>query len=129
MGFEWHSTSGSCKEDEEANGIDNILDGDKKKLHFGEIILEILTYGRLKNVGPSIQSKLNDVLLREIYNDNEVCSTNSLQEEIKPVVDVALLCTISRPADRPSMEDALKLMSGLKTQACLQSHPRTFKTP
>ena len=84
--------------------------------NFGEIILEILTYGRLTNAGPSTQSKPRDVLLREIYNDNEVCSTNSLQKEIKPVVDVALLCTISRPADRPSMEDALKLLSGFKPQ-------------
>ena len=98
-----------CQEDEKANGIDNILDGDKKKLHFGEIILEILTYGRLKNVGPSIQSKLNDVLLREIYNDNEVCSTNSLQEEIKPVVDVALLCTRSRPANRRCIEASVRV--------------------
>ncbi|XWS26291.1 hypothetical protein CRYUN_Cryun26dG0019300 [Craigia yunnanensis] len=45
-----------------------------------------------------------------------VDSTNSLREEIKPVVDVALLCTRSRPADRPSMEDALKLLSGSKPQ-------------
>ncbi|XVE71086.1 hypothetical protein DITRI_Ditri10aG0122000 [Diplodiscus trichospermus] len=85
--------------------------------NFGEIILEILTSGRLTNAGASIQSKPRDVLLREIYNENEAGPTNSsLQEEIKLVLDVALLCTRSRPADRPSMEDALKLLSGLKPQ-------------
>ncbi|GMI92526.1 MORE LATERAL GROWTH1 [Hibiscus trionum] len=84
---------------------------------FGEIILEILTNGRLTNGGENIQSKPKDVLLREICNENEATdSTNSLQDEIKLVVDVALLCTRSRPADRPSMEDALKLLSGLKGQ-------------
>ena len=84
--------------------------------NFGEIILEILTNGRLTNAGASIQSKPRDVLLGEIYNENEAGSTNSLQEEIKLVLDVALLCTRSRPADRPSMEDALKLLSGFKPQ-------------
>ncbi|KAK8550478.1 hypothetical protein V6N13_118996 [Hibiscus sabdariffa] len=84
---------------------------------FGEIILEILTNGRLINGGENTQSKPKDVLLREICNENEATdSTNSLQDEIKLVVDVALLCTRSRPADRPSMEDALKLLSGLKGQ-------------
>ncbi|XWS70361.1 hypothetical protein CRYUN_Cryun03dG0041500 [Craigia yunnanensis] len=82
--------------------------------NFGEIILEILTNGRLTNAGASIQSKPRDVLLGEIYNENEAGSTNSLQEEIKLVLDVALLCTRNRSADRPSMEDALKLLSGLK---------------
>ncbi|XVE53693.1 hypothetical protein DITRI_Ditri03aG0023100 [Diplodiscus trichospermus] len=80
--------------------------------NFGEIILEILTNGGLTNAGPNIQSKPRDVLLREIYKTNN----NSLQEEIKSVVDVALLCTRSSPADRPSMEDALKLLSGSKPQ-------------
>ncbi|XVF35509.1 hypothetical protein REPUB_Repub18cG0151700 [Reevesia pubescens] len=86
---------------------------------FGEIILEILTNGRLTNAGPSIQSKPRDVLLGEIYNENEAeaaDSTNSFQEEIKSVLDVALLCTRSRATDRPSMDDALKLLSGLKRQ-------------
>ncbi|KAK6274006.1 hypothetical protein POUND7_011089 [Theobroma cacao] len=84
--------------------------------HFGEIILEVLTNGRLTNAGASIQSKPKDVLLREVYNDSEAGSTNSLQEEVKLVLDVAMLCTRSRPADRPSMEEALKLLSGLKPQ-------------
>lgn len=83
--------------------------------NFGEIILEILSNGRLTNAGPSIHSKPRDVLLRGIYSDNEAGST-PLQEEIKLVVDFALLCTKNRPDDRPSMEDALKLLSGFKPQ-------------
>ncbi|GLT25413.1 hypothetical protein SLA2020_005440 [Shorea laevis] len=82
---------------------------------FGEMILEILTNGRLTNAGAGIQIKSRDVLLREINKDNEAVATIiSLQEEIKLVLEVALLCTRSRPSDRPSMEDALKLLSGLK---------------
>ncbi|XP_039071526.1 leucine-rich repeat receptor-like protein kinase TDR isoform X2 [Hibiscus syriacus] len=84
---------------------------------FGEIIMEILTNGRLINGGENIQSKPKDVLLREICNENESTdSTNSLQDEIKLFVEVALLCTRSRPADRPSMEDVSKPLSGLKGQ-------------
>lgn len=81
--------------------------------NFGEIILEILTGWRLTNAAASIHRKSQEVLLREIYNDNEVSSTSSLQE-IKLVLEVAVLCTRSRSSDRPSMEDALKLLSGLK---------------
>lgn len=85
--------------------------------NFGEIILEILTNGRLTNGGAIIHSKPREILLREIYDENEVGSTaNSLQEEIKLVLEVALLCTRSRPLDRASIEDALKLLSGLKPQ-------------
>ncbi|XVF48474.1 hypothetical protein PTKIN_Ptkin03bG0193300 [Pterospermum kingtungense] len=82
--------------------------------NFGEIILEVLTNGSLTNGGATIQSKPRDVVLREIYNENEAGSTNSLQEDIKLVLDVAVDCTRSRPADRSSMEDASKLLSGLK---------------
>ncbi|GAY56720.1 hypothetical protein CUMW_174040, partial [Citrus unshiu] len=81
---------------------------------FGEIILEILTNGRLTNAGSSLQNKPIDGLLGEMYNENEVGSSSSLQDEIKLVLDVALLCTRSTPSDRPSMEEALKLLSGLK---------------
>lgn len=80
---------------------------------FGEMVLEILSGGRLTNAAASIHSKPWEVLLREIYNENEVTSANSLQE-IKLVLEVAKLCTRSRSSDRPSMEDALKLLSGLK---------------
>ncbi|KAK8482592.1 hypothetical protein V6N13_144981 [Hibiscus sabdariffa] len=80
---------------------------------FGEKILEILTNGRLINGGENIQSKPKDVVVREMCNENEATdSNNSLQDEVKQIVDVALLCTRSRPADRPSMEHALKLLSG-----------------
>ncbi|KAL4282450.1 hypothetical protein GQ457_16G000990 [Hibiscus cannabinus] len=82
--------------------------------NFGEIILEILTNGRLIKGGQSIHSKPKDAVLREMYHENEADSTNSLRDEIKLVVDVAMLCTKSRAADRPSMEDALKLLSRLK---------------
>ncbi|KAK7304774.1 hypothetical protein VNO77_42661 [Canavalia gladiata] len=80
---------------------------------FGEMILEILTSGKLTNAATSIHSKPWEVLLREIYNENEANSASSLQE-IKLVLEVAMLCTRSRSTDRPSMEDALKLLSGLK---------------
>ncbi|KAJ1436957.1 Serine-threonine/tyrosine-protein kinase, catalytic domain [Sesbania bispinosa] len=81
---------------------------------FGELILEILTGGRLTIAESSIHSKSREVLLREVYNDDEVSSASSL-EEIKLVLEVAMLCTRSRSSDRPSMEDALKLLSGLKS--------------
>ncbi|KAJ9163002.1 hypothetical protein P3X46_022725 [Hevea brasiliensis] len=84
--------------------------------NFGEIIMVILTSGRLINAGGSIQSKPKEVLLREIYDENEAGSSESTREEIKMALEVALLCTRSRPADRPSMEDALKLLSGFKSQ-------------
>ncbi|OIV98497.1 hypothetical protein TanjilG_18781 [Lupinus angustifolius] len=80
---------------------------------FGEMILEILTSGRLTNAAASIHSKPWEVLLRETYNENEVSSASSLQE-IKLVLEVAKLCTRSRSSDRPSMEETLKLLSGLK---------------
>jgi hypothetical protein len=81
---------------------------------FGEIILQILT--NLANAGGTIHSKPKEVLLREIYSENQTGSTDSTQEEIKLVLEVALLCIKSRPSDRPSMEDALKLLSGMKSQ-------------
>ncbi|KAM0969227.1 hypothetical protein COP2_017899 [Malus domestica] len=83
---------------------------------FGEIMLEILSRGRLTNSGASMHSKSREVVLREIYNENEAGSNISLQEEIKLVVEVAMLCTRSRPSDRPSMESALKLLSESKIQ-------------
>ncbi|KAH7860376.1 hypothetical protein Vadar_012736 [Vaccinium darrowii] len=83
---------------------------------FGELVLEVLTNGRLKNAGGSIHAKPMVTLLREICHENEVSPSDSIQEEIKVVVEVALLCTRSRPCDRPSMEEVLKLLSGSKTQ-------------
>lgn len=84
--------------------------------NFGDIILEILTNGKSTNTGTSFQRKPREVLLREIYIENEVGSNISVQEEIKLVLELAFLCTRSRKCDRPSMEDAVKLLSGLKPQ-------------
>jgi hypothetical protein len=70
----------------------------------------------LANAGGTIHIKPKEVLLREIYSENQTGSTDSTQEEIKLVLEVALLCIKSRPSDRPSMEDALKLLSGMKSQ-------------
>ncbi|XP_077238038.1 leucine-rich repeat transmembrane protein kinase family protein [Tasmannia lanceolata] len=80
---------------------------------FGEILLEILSNGRLKNGGGIVQSKSREVILQEIYDENEGGDTDALREEIKLVLEVAMLCTRSMPSDRPSMEDALRLLSGL----------------
>ncbi|XP_057750041.1 leucine-rich repeat receptor-like protein kinase TDR [Arachis stenosperma] len=80
---------------------------------FGEMTLEILTGGRLTNAAATIQNKPWHVLLREIYDENEVSSASTMQE-IKLVLEVAMLCTSSRSNDRPSMDDALKLLPGIK---------------
>ncbi|KAG6628120.1 hypothetical protein CIPAW_15G179100 [Carya illinoinensis] len=84
--------------------------------NFGELVLEILTNGKLTNAETSIHSKPTEVVMREIYNENEVDPRTSVQEEIKLVLEVALLCTRSRTCDRPSMEEALKLLYGLRPQ-------------
>lgn len=84
--------------------------------NFGELILEILTNGRLSNASTSLQNTSKEVLLREVLDDNDVPPSSSVQEEIKLVLEVASLCTRVRPSDRPSMEEALKLVSGLKKQ-------------
>lgn len=78
---------------------------------FGEIVLEIITNGRLTNAGSNIQGQPRDGLLREICNENEIGSSSSLLEKIKLVLDVALLCTRTSPSDRPSMDDVLKFLS------------------
>ncbi|CAH8279254.1 unnamed protein product [Arabidopsis lyrata] len=80
--------------------------------NFGELILEILTNGKLMNAGGlMIQNKPKDVLLREVYTENEVGSSDFKQGEVKRVVEVALLCIRSDQSDRPCMEDALRLLS------------------
>ncbi|KAF3680548.1 hypothetical protein T459_18933 [Capsicum annuum] len=84
--------------------------------YFGEIILEIITNGRLSNAATSLQNTSKEVLLREVLDENDVAPLSSVQEETKLVLEVASLCTRVRPSDRPSMEEALKLVSGLKKQ-------------
>jgi len=81
--------------------------------NFGKMILEILTGKRLTSEAASIDNKSREVLLREVCNGNEVVSASTIQE-IKLVLEVSMICTKSRSSDRPSMEDALKLLSGLK---------------
>lgn len=87
---------------------------------FGEVVLEILTNGKWKNGGVRIHKTPKDVLLREIYNENEVTvsssASKSIREDIKLVLDVVLRCTTNKQSDRPSMEDVLKVLSGLKPQ-------------
>ncbi|KAL5985460.1 hypothetical protein ACLOJK_027444 [Asimina triloba] len=76
---------------------------------FGEILLEILTNGRMKNGVRSIHGKPRDTILQEICSENIVAdSRDTSREEIQVVLEVALLCTRSTPSDRPSMEDASK---------------------
>ncbi|KAJ0752136.1 putative protein kinase RLK-Pelle-LRR-XI-1 family [Helianthus annuus] len=85
--------------------------------HFGEVVLEILTNGKRKNGGISVHKTPKDALLKEVYDDNEVASSpsssESVQEEIKLVLEVVLACTSSEQSDRPSMEDVLKILSRL----------------
>ncbi|PIA45695.1 hypothetical protein AQUCO_01600135v1 [Aquilegia coerulea] len=98
--------------------IDAIMEEELSKdiCSFGEILMEILTNGRITNPGKSMQRKPRETILNEIYDENKVSSSGSDKEEIKLVLEVALLCTRCRPSGRPSMNDALKLLSGLKPQ-------------
>lgn len=70
----------------------------------------------MKNAGESIRKKQKEAILKEIYDENEADSLKSLQEEINLVTEIALRCTTTRSSDRPSMQDVLKLLSGLKSQ-------------
>lgn len=75
---------------------------------FGELVLEILTNGKLRDAGRLVHNnKPKDVLLREVYAENE----NGFEQEVKRVVEVALLCISSNQSERPSMEDALRFLS------------------
>ncbi|CAJ2637070.1 unnamed protein product [Trifolium pratense] len=78
--------------------------------NFGKMILEILTGGKLTNAAANIHSNSQEVLLREVYNGNEATSVGSMQE-IKLVIEVAMLCTKSRSSDRPFMEDVYNLLT------------------
>ncbi|XP_068652088.1 leucine-rich repeat receptor-like protein kinase TDR [Aristolochia californica] len=78
----------------------------------GELLLEVLTNGRLKNSGEVLQSKPQEAVLREMYNENAGGCTHAEKVEIKLVLQVALMCTRSSPSDRPSMKDVQKLLRG-----------------
>ncbi|CAA7025619.1 unnamed protein product [Microthlaspi erraticum] len=79
--------------------------------NFGELVLEILTNGKLRNAGRLVDNKPKDVLLREVYAENKVSSSSYEQGEVKRTVEVALLCVTSNESDRPCMEDALRFLS------------------
>ncbi|KAI5310920.1 PREDICTED: leucine-rich repeat receptor [Prunus dulcis] len=63
----------------------------------------------------TVLGRSREVVLREIYNENEVGMDVSVREEIKLVLEVATLRTRSRPSDRPSMENILNLLSEWKS--------------
>ncbi|CAH8360489.1 unnamed protein product [Eruca vesicaria subsp. sativa] len=83
------------------------VEQEKDIYNFGELVLEILTNGKLREAGRLIHNKAKDVLLREVYAENE----NGFEQEVKRVVEVALLCMTSNQSERPCMEDARRLLS------------------
>ncbi|CAN8279553.1 unnamed protein product [Cochlearia groenlandica] len=93
--------------------MDDVIRTEQQKdiYSFGELLFEILTNGKLRNVGGLIPNKPKDVLLREVYAENELSSSGFEQGEAKRVVEVALLCITSNQCDRPCMEDALRFLS------------------
>ncbi|KAH6772369.1 Leucine-rich repeat transmembrane protein kinase family protein [Perilla frutescens var. frutescens] len=78
--------------------------------NFGELILEVLTNGRVGNTSGITQNLQREDLIRQVGDDNGIVPSSSLHKDMKSAVEVALLCTRSRPADRPTMQDALKLL-------------------
>ncbi|ERN10347.1 leucine-rich repeat receptor-like protein kinase TDR [Amborella trichopoda] len=82
--------------------------------NFGRLSLEILTNGRTID-NTSIQNRPEDEVLKEIYNENQGTITDKVaKEEVRHVLEVALQCTSRIPSDRPSMEEVLKKLSGLR---------------
>lgn len=85
---------------------------------FGGLILDVLTKGRLGNAEVMTRDDLRrEDLMREIGEENGISPSSSLYEDMKSAVEVALLCTRSRPSDRPTMKDALKLLPHPKDKA------------
>ncbi|KAL7093365.1 hypothetical protein ACP275_11G036600 [Erythranthe tilingii] len=76
--------------------------------NFGELVLEILSNGRVASASEIMETSKLDSFVREVAD-------NSFKEEVNSVIEVVLLCTRSRPFERPSMQEALKLLSGLKS--------------
>ncbi|KAL0315303.1 UNVERIFIED_CONTAM: protein NSP-INTERACTING kinase [Sesamum radiatum] len=84
--------------------------------NFGELILEVLTNGRLANASETARNSQREDLVREVAVENDIVHSSLFQDEVKSAIEIALLCTRSRPSDRPSMQEALKLLStGLKS--------------
>ena len=84
---------------------------------FGELVLEILSNGKLRDAGRLVHNKPKDVLLREVYAENE----NGFEQQVKRVVEVALLCISSNQCDRPCMEDAFRFLSEPHSSSRLQT--------
>lgn len=74
--------------------------------NFGELILEVLSNGRVSNTSEITENAKQDNLVMEVANENGINPS-----KVNSVVEVALLCT----RGRPSMQEALKLLSGLKS--------------
>ncbi|KAH9622944.1 hypothetical protein KSS87_016691 [Heliosperma pusillum] len=79
--------------------------------NYGEIILEMLTNGRVNNVRKNAQRKTKDDVLEEVCKVVGVGKQDSLRKEIDLLLQVALLCINSSASDRPSIEVILKLLS------------------
>lgn len=78
--------------------------------NFGGLVLEVFTNGRVVNVSEFRHGDRREALMRRVSDENGVVSN----EDVKSVVEVALMCSTSRPSERPSMQDALKLLPKLK---------------
>ncbi|KAL6543539.1 hypothetical protein OROHE_010161 [Orobanche hederae] len=80
--------------------------------NFGELVLEVLTNGTHANASDVTEKK---DFVEEVAREHGIDPSPSSQDEVKSVIEVALLCTRRRLSHRPSMEDVLKLLSGLKS--------------
>ncbi|GER33665.1 leucine-rich receptor-like protein kinase family protein [Striga asiatica] len=80
--------------------------------NFGKLILEVVTGGKLANAYDTTKSKSED-LIAEVARANANFISVLSQDDVKLVVEVALLCMNSRP----SMQDVVKLLTGLKSTA------------
>ncbi|KAK4382653.1 LRR receptor kinase SERK2 [Sesamum angolense] len=102
-----------------AFAISSIHDGELHMdvYNFGELILEVLTNGRLANASETARNTQREDLVREVAVENGIVHSSLFQDEVKSAIEIALLCTRSRPSDRPSMQEALKLLSTMLKSA------------
>ncbi|CAH9136083.1 unnamed protein product [Cuscuta epithymum] len=89
--------------------------------NFGKLVMEVLANGRAKSVEVAANRQMkphaDGALLREVLFENDISPSNPIQvEEVKRVLEVGLLCTRIRASNRPSMQEALKLLQGQKCQ-------------